>query len=148
MFFYDALSTCSMQLVRTDYLSPTSCSQMKVMRAHGQRAVDMSALSRLTKALFAQDVETVHDGIHASYFFPPEGIALKLRSFAHTEASGPGFTEVDGIKQRIRERREPRGADWVLNASNPAEDRQLMRFSLTAHSMLLSFSAMLVQAQS
>ena len=40
-------------------------------------------------------------GKHFSYLSNPEGISLKLKSFAHTELGGPEFTDVERIKNHM-----------------------------------------------
>ena len=111
---------------------------------HGPPSMNViSLLLFLTR----QNLETLVDGIHASYFFPPETIALKLRSFAHMEASSENFTKVEAIKQRIKDGRDPRELGIALKANDPISDRHLMRFTPAARALLLSFSAALVHAQ-
>ena len=86
-------------------------------------------------------------GIHASYFFSPEGIALKIKSFAHKEFDRPEFVEIPAIKERIKTNQPPdyRKRDVVDN--DPARDLAVMAFKPAARALLLAQSKELRRLQ-
>lgn len=85
-------------------------------------------------------------GVHVSYAFPPEDIALKLQSFSHTEYDKPEFTQVGEIKRRIRAHLAPFN-DAKLGASDPAIDPNLLSFSPEVRRLLMEHSLALKTVQ-
>ena len=172
LFRYSALRACSMQSIQTWYLAKRRCDEMKA-RSRARRwlcagrfphrsppqcariSSPASSVVQLSRRPcippspgWPQNIFTLDDGIHASFFFPPEGIALKLSSFAHVEASGANFTALDAIKRRIRLVQDPRGEGWRLSrGGGPARDVALQRFTSAARAELLRLSQALRPAQ-
>ena len=96
----------------------------------------------------AQNLAMLACGVHVTYFAPPDRIALKLRSFSHTEASGANFTALDIIKHKIRKLKDPTDRGWQLSWGEPADDPALRSFTPAARDMLLGLSERLTALQS
>ena len=85
-------------------------------------------------------------GLHASYFFPPEGIADKFKSFSHKELNRPPFTDPGYIKERIRENKMIFN-NGTYKTTDPETDVALMAFSPEARQLLLAQSRELRRLQ-
>lgn len=86
-------------------------------------------------------------GIHASYFFSPEGIAPKLKSFAHTELNRPELVDITAIKAGIKSNQSPFRGDGTMQDNDPATDIAVMAFKPAARFLLLAQSRNLQRLQ-
>lgn len=50
-------------------------------------------------------------GLSTSYFFPPEQIALKFKSYSHTEDDTPARTDLNNIRLEIQSATAPNRGD-------------------------------------
>lgn len=86
-------------------------------------------------------------GVHLSYFSSPDAISLKIQSIAKDQFNLPQFTDIDKIKERIRENRDLYDRGNGLTLVSPQDDPLLSSFLPEARAALLALSQKLRQLQ-